>query len=158
MGSLDTVRTLGVRGRALKIIITLLAIASSAAMADGASAVGNPKESAGAIVGIVTNSAKLPVAGATVTASRVDGSGIRATISGSDGIYSFADVPSGKWSITAHVEGYADAVAPSLDVVATKAARFDVVMAAIPASGAASALASALPRPAPAPSGSASAP
>src|SRR6202042_2691933 len=126
MGSLNTVRTLADSARALQIIITLLAIASSAAMADGAPAVANPKESTGAIVGIVTNSAKLPVAGATVTAFRVDGSGIRATISGTDGIYSFADVPSGKWSITAHVEGYADALAPALDVIASKAARFDV--------------------------------
>src|ERR1700733_11931696 len=49
------------------------------------------KVSSGAIVGIVTNSAKLPVAHATVTAVKTDG-GIRATVSGSDGVYSFADL------------------------------------------------------------------
>ncbi len=54
----------------------------------------------GAIVGIVTNSAKVPVAGATVTAVKSNGGGIRATISGSDGVYSFADVPVGSWVIT----------------------------------------------------------
>src|SRR5271167_811528 len=59
----------------------------------------------GTIVGIVTNSAKLPVAGATVTAVRVDGGGIRATISGSDGVYSFADLAPGEWSITSQVDG-----------------------------------------------------
>ena len=48
----------------------------------------------GTIVGIVTNAAKLPVAGATVTAVKAGG-GIRATVSGSDGIYSFADLPPG---------------------------------------------------------------
>jgi hypothetical protein len=40
------------------------------------------------LVGVIANSAKLPVAHATVTARRIDGSGIRATISGSDGVYS----------------------------------------------------------------------
>ena len=65
------------------------------------------KISSGAIVGIVTNAAKLPVAGATVTAARVGG-GIRATVSGSDGVYSFADLPPGAWSLTVQVEGYPD--------------------------------------------------
>src|SRR3977135_4123439 len=70
------------------------------------------KISSGAIVGTVTNAAKLPVAGATVTATRVDGGGIRATVSSSDGIYSFADLTPGEWSITAQVDGYPEAVAP----------------------------------------------
>ena len=46
----------------------------------------------GTIVGVVTNAAKVPIGGATVTALRVGG-GIRSTVSSSDGIYSFADVP-----------------------------------------------------------------
>jgi Putative beta-barrel porin-2, OmpL-like. bbp2/Carboxypeptidase regulatory-like domain len=83
---------------------------------------------AGAIVGMVTNSAKLPVAGATVTAVRVDGGGIRATVSGSDGVYSFADLPPGLWSITVQVDGYPEASVPSLQVAASKATRRDVVM------------------------------
>src|SRR6266853_1130599 len=66
------------------------------------------KLSAGTIVGILTNSAKLPVAGATVTAIRVGG-GIRATVSGSEGMYSFADLPPGEWALTIEVEGYPDA-------------------------------------------------
>jgi hypothetical protein len=82
----------------------------------------------GAIVGIVTNSAKVPVAGATVTAVKSNGGGIRATISNSDGVYSFADVPVGSWVITAHVEGEPDAVAPALEVIAGKASRKDLVM------------------------------
>jgi hypothetical protein len=86
------------------------------------------KTSTGAIVGIVTNSAKLPIAGATVTAARVDGGSIRATVSSSDGIYSFADLPSGAWSITVQADGYPDATAPALQVVAGKATRHDLVM------------------------------
>jgi hypothetical protein len=86
------------------------------------------KASSGAIVGIVMNSAKLAVAGATVTAARVDGGGIRATVSGSDGVYSFADLAPGAWSITVQVDGYPDASAPSLQVVASQASRHDIVM------------------------------
>ncbi len=100
--------------------------------------------SSGTIVGIVTNAAKVPVAGATVTATRVGG-GIRATISGSDGVYSFADLPPGSWYLTAQVEGAPEAVAPPLEVIASKATRYDVVMnvavkpAAAPAAPAAAA-------------------
>jgi hypothetical protein len=93
----------------------------------------------GAIVGIVTNSAKVPVAGATVTAVRSNGGGIRATISGSDGVYSFADVPPGSWVITSHVDGMPDAVAPALEVIAGKASRKDLAMNAPGATPAAAA-------------------
>jgi hypothetical protein len=97
----------------------------------------------GTIVGIVTNSAKLPVARATVTAVKVGGGGIRATVSGSDGVYSFPDLPPGAWSLTSEVDGYPAAVVPSLDVVANKATRYDIVMAGAPAAAAAPVLAAA---------------
>jgi hypothetical protein len=86
------------------------------------------KTSSGTMVGIVTNSAKLPVAGATVTATRADGGGIRATVTGSDGLYSFADLPAGAWTLSVQVDGYPAAEAPSLQVVASKATRHDIVM------------------------------
>jgi hypothetical protein len=86
------------------------------------------KISAGTIVGIVTNSARLPIAGATVTAARTDGGSIRATVSSSDGIYSFADLAPGAWSITVQADGYPDAMVPALLVVAGKATRHDLVM------------------------------
>jgi Putative beta-barrel porin-2, OmpL-like. bbp2/Carboxypeptidase regulatory-like domain len=81
----------------------------------------------GTIVGVVTNAAKVPVGGATVTAVRAGG-GIRSTVSGSDGVYSFADLPPGVWSLTVQVDGYPEASVPSLQVVASKATRRDVVM------------------------------
>jgi hypothetical protein len=81
----------------------------------------------GTIVGIVTNAAKRPVAGATVTAVRQGGS-IRAAISGSDGVYSFADLPAGSWSLTAIVEGYPESLGPAVIVVASRATRHDIVM------------------------------
>src|ERR1700736_1467545 len=111
--------------------LVLSAVASAfllpAVQAEGSEAP-TVKVSSGAIVGIVTNAAKLPVAGATVTATRTDGGAIRATISGSDGIYSFADLAPGTWSVTVQVDGYPDSTAPSLQVVASKATRHDMVM------------------------------
>jgi hypothetical protein len=49
-------------------------------------------------------------------------------VSGSDGVYSFADLAPGAWSLTAEVDGYPDATVPSLQVAASKATRRDVVM------------------------------
>lgn len=86
------------------------------------------KATCGAIAGIVANAANIPVAHGTVTAVREDGGGIRATLSGSDGVYSFADLATGVWSLRAQVEGSPDvALAPVL-VTAGKATRLDIVM------------------------------
>jgi Putative beta-barrel porin-2, OmpL-like. bbp2/Carboxypeptidase regulatory-like domain len=81
----------------------------------------------GTIVGVVTNAARSPIGGATVTAIRAGG-GIRSTISGSDGIYSFADAAPGSWSLTITVEGFPDVLLPPLNVVANRATRHDIVM------------------------------
>jgi Putative beta-barrel porin-2, OmpL-like. bbp2/Carboxypeptidase regulatory-like domain len=81
----------------------------------------------GTIVGVVTNAAKMPISGAIVTATRAEG-GIRSTLSGSDGLYSFADVPPGSWSLTITADGSPDVVVPAVTVVANKATRHDIVM------------------------------
>ena len=86
------------------------------------------KVAAGAIVGVVTNEAKLPVGGATVTALKSDGGGIRATVSGSDGIYSFADLPPGTWTITVQIAGGATVESANVRVVASQASRDDIVV------------------------------
>jgi hypothetical protein len=82
----------------------------------------------GAIVGLVTDAAGAPLARATVTAVRADGNGIRATVSGSDGVYSFADLPPGAWSVTAELAGAPAITAQSLVVTSGKATRHDLVM------------------------------
>ena len=82
----------------------------------------------GAIVGLLTNAAGAPVPHATVTAVRADGNAIRATLSGSDGVYSFADLPPGAWSVTAEVEGSPAVTVTALVVRAGKATRHDLVM------------------------------
>jgi hypothetical protein len=103
----------------------VLPVASAAESA--AQPLGAAKAASGAIVGVVTNSSKAPVARATVTAVRVDGA-IRATVSGSDGTYSFADLPPGTWSLTLEADGYHDLAGVTLEVLAAKATRHDVVL------------------------------
>jgi hypothetical protein len=104
----------------------------------------------GAIVGVLTNAAGQPIPHATVTAVKRGGS-IRATISGSDGVYSFADLAPGTWSVTAEVDGYPAVTAATVEVISSKAARHDLVMNA-PAAASPPALAAApVPAPAPAP-------
>ena len=110
----------------------------------------------GAIVGRLTTPAGAPVANATVTAKRADGGAIRATLSASDGVYSFADLTPGAWTVTAEVPGLPAASTPALAVVTGKATRSDLVMNAAPpappgVAPAAPAVAAA-PAPAPTPS------
>jgi hypothetical protein len=88
------------------------------------------KANFGTIVGIIRNAAKAPVGGATITAARADGSAIRATVSGSDGVYSFADVAPGAWSVSSQADGYLDTAATAIEVVGAKATRTDIVIAA----------------------------
>jgi len=105
----------------------------------------------GALVGRVTTPAGAPVAYATVTATRTDGGAIRATLSGSDGVYSFGDLPPGTWTVSVQSAGAPSVTAPSLIVVTGKATRADLVMNTRPSAPAAPAVAGA-PAAAPAPS------
>jgi hypothetical protein len=100
-------------------LLATMLIASGAQSADS---------SPGTIVGMVTNLAQHPLARVTVTAVNADGSSIRSTLSGSDGVYSFADLTPGTWSVTTHVDGVADVSASALEVVGRQATRYDVVM------------------------------
>ena len=102
--------------------VALAATASTAVMA------ADEGVSTGAIVGIVTNSDKLPVAQAIVTAKRSDGGGFRAALTGSDGSFSLSDLPVGTWTITSHVEGAPDVSPEKLTVGASKVTRHDIVM------------------------------
>jgi hypothetical protein len=128
-----------------------LVLPDAGAAESAAQAPGSAKAASGAIVGVVTNFSKAPVGSATVTAVKVDGGGIRATVSGSDGTYSFADLPPGRWSLTFQADGYPDLGGIQLEVLASKATRHDIVMIGGPAGTASSAVAAAAaPAPAPA--------
>src|ERR1700723_2890324 len=132
------------------LVLSVVAIVAAAPRADAdESGTSINSVAAGTIVGVVTNASKAPIGGATVTATRAGG-GIRSTVSGSDGVYSFADVVPGAWALTSSVEGFPDVTLPPVTVVAGKAARRDVVMNVPARTAPAFALAPPAPAPAPA--------
>ena len=110
-------------------VLQVGALVVMAASAVSAMAADNP----GAIVGVVTNAAGQPVARATVTAVRADGGAIRATVSGADGVFSFADLPPGSWRVTSQLGTSPEVSTPVLAVVSGKATRQDIVMNVAPA-------------------------
>jgi hypothetical protein len=127
------------------LLFSLMSLIPAIAGANGAEpASSTPVSSFGTIVGIVTDAAKHPVARATVTAVRTGG-GIRSTISGSDGVYSFADVPLGSWSVTITIQDFPDVVGSAIDVIANKATRHDIVMSAQVATASAPTVAAVAP-------------
>jgi Putative beta-barrel porin-2, OmpL-like. bbp2/Carboxypeptidase regulatory-like domain len=99
-----------------------------AADAPATSTTVDSKTALGALVGVVRDAAGRPVGGATVTATRTDASGVRAAIAGSDGVFSFADLPPGAWSLTVQANGYPDAKLASVTVSPLQAMRSDIVM------------------------------
>ncbi|MBS0377574.1 MAG: TonB-dependent receptor [Proteobacteria bacterium] len=82
----------------------------------------------GALVGLVTDRQSQPVAHATVTAVRTDGSAVRATLTGADGVYSLSDLPVGQWTITVEAPGSPPVHLPALVVVPGGATRSDVAL------------------------------
>jgi hypothetical protein len=113
--------------RRVLLVGTLLVMATSAASVVAADPL------PGAIVGVVTNAAGQPVARATVTAVRADGGAIRATVSGADGVFSFADLPPGSWRVTSQSGTFPEVSTPVLAVLSGKATRQDIVMNLVPA-------------------------
>ncbi len=110
-------------------LMTSLALWDSAAGADQAAPIAAAKVAFGTVVGIVRDPAGHPIPQATVTAMKTDGSGVRATISDSNGMYSFADLPPGPWTLAFQADGYTGAAEPSFTVTANQATRLDIVMA-----------------------------
>jgi Putative beta-barrel porin-2, OmpL-like. bbp2/Carboxypeptidase regulatory-like domain len=129
-----------------RLLLSVAAIGLMSPIVHAADPASPPGQLPGAIVGVVRNSDKVPVPGATITAVRAGGGAIRATLSGNDGVYSFADLPPGTWSLSLQVDGYPEVSVPSLQVVASKATRHDVLMS-VPNSAVA-ALSTAPPLPA----------
>jgi hypothetical protein len=110
-----------------------------------ATVVAHVQPACGAVAGILRTSAGLPLAAATITAARLDGTGIRATISGSDGVYSFADLVPGAYSVTAQAAGYPDGLVASVEVTAGRATRVDVSVNVNPVSVAPATISKAAP-------------
>ena len=86
----------------------------------------NAQSRFGAITGLIKSPAKTAIAEATVTALQVDGGAVRATISNSEGLYSFADLAPGTYSVVAQTAGSPDATVSPVQVAAGRATRVDV--------------------------------
>src|SRR5580658_9852872 len=74
----------------------------------------------GTIAGIVKDEAGNPMAGAVITATRLDDSTTRTTVSGIDGSYKISVVLPGMYSVMAEKEGFSQVVVSSLAVSASK--------------------------------------
>jgi Putative beta-barrel porin-2, OmpL-like. bbp2/Carboxypeptidase regulatory-like domain len=114
------------KGSILVLALGLLPVQTRAA--DPGAAAIDAAPGVGAITGILTDSAKAPIAHATVTATRQNGSSVRATITGADGTYSFADLPAGSWSLSVRAAGSDDRSAGNFAIQPGVATRFDVVV------------------------------
>jgi len=82
----------------------------------------------GTLVGVVRDGSGQPVASATVTARRLDAAGIRSTLSGNDGVFSFADVPAGTWTLGVQAADLPELISAPLEVRADRATRHDVAL------------------------------
>src|ERR1700733_4459628 len=102
--------------------ILLLAIILIAAV------VASAQSELGTLSGVVRDQVKSPLAGAVVTATKLDDSTTRTTISGVDGYYQISSVAPGMYSVMAEKEGLAQVVVSSLQISAGKPAVADFVL------------------------------
>jgi hypothetical protein len=106
------------RNRAiLRLAIILIAAVAASAQSE-----------LGTLSGVVRDQAKNPLAGAVVTATKLDDSTTRTTISGLDGYYQILNVAPGMYSVMAEKEGMAQVVVSSLQISADKPAVADFVL------------------------------
>jgi len=70
----------------------------------------------GTITGMVRDQAKTPLAGAIVTATKLDDSTAQTTVSSIDGSYQISNVPIGMYSVMAEKEGFSQVVVSSLQI------------------------------------------
>jgi len=81
----------------------------------------------GSIAGVVRDQAKAPVAGTSITVTKLDDKTTRATVSAADGTWVLATEP-GKYSLTAEKAGYTEFTLASLTVGEGQAAKADVAL------------------------------
>jgi hypothetical protein len=117
-----------IRGTVAAIIAAGAPLGLAHAETPMTSVTADSKVELGAVVGVVSDSAGRRVGGATLTATRTDGGSVRAAIAGSDGVFSFADLSPGVWSLTVQAKGYIDGTLTSITVMPLRAMRSDIVM------------------------------
>jgi len=113
--------------RALLVSIVLLFV-TTAASAQSESGTG---AGVGIVRGVVRDETKSPLAGAIITATKLDDSTTRTTISSMDGAYQMFDVPVGMYSVMAEKEGFSQVVVSSLQISTGTAAVADFLLVPI---------------------------
>jgi hypothetical protein len=88
----------------------------------------------GSIVGTVTDSSNAAIPGAKITAHSLDENADFETTSNGSGEYVFENLKAGHYKITAHHEGFTDAVAPSVVLEARQELRLPVTLSVSAAS------------------------
>jgi len=82
----------------------------------------------GTIEGIVRDQARAPLAGALITATKINDSTAKTAVSGADGSYRLSQVPSGMYSVMAEKEGFSQVVVSSLEISAGATATADFTL------------------------------
>jgi hypothetical protein len=82
----------------------------------------------GTIAGAVKDQSKVPLEGATVTATNADSQANRTAASKPDGTYEISDVDPGVYSVTAQMKGYRDFTVSSLEITPGSKAVADITM------------------------------
>jgi hypothetical protein len=82
----------------------------------------------GTINGVVRDQAKNPLAGAIITATKLDDSTTQTTVSSIDGSYRISNVPIGMYSVMAEKEGFSQVVVSSLQISTGSAAAADFLL------------------------------
>jgi Putative beta-barrel porin-2, OmpL-like. bbp2/Carboxypeptidase regulatory-like domain len=82
----------------------------------------------GNISGVVRDQAKAPLPGAVITATKLDDSTIRTTMSGPEGAYTLADIKPGMYAVMAEKEGFFQVVVSSLEISPGKTATADFTL------------------------------
>src|SRR5262249_32234856 len=64
------------------------------------------QEKFGGLAGIVTDSTKAPVPGATITVTNKTTGAVRTAVSGTDGTYQIPDLPPGRYTVDIGLQGF----------------------------------------------------
>src|SRR5438034_1085963 len=104
------------RLRAVGVLLALIALISWPVAA---------QEKFGGLSGVVTDSSKAPVPGATATATNKQSGAVRTTVSGADGVYRFPDLEPGRYLVTIELQGFQKVSADDVLVLLGKTFNID---------------------------------
>ena len=107
--------------------VTILVLFVFATTLTWAQVVSAPSQSA-TLTGVVRDQAKNALAGALITATKLDDNSTQTAVSGIDGSYLIPNVPAGMYSVMAEKEGFSQVVVSSLQISAGQPATADFML------------------------------